>query len=154
MRDALSKGLVAAADADPRIMVLTGDHGYALFDDFRRHHPDKFLNCGVAEQNMVGMAAGLARAGFRPIVYGLSAFVPVRVLEQIKLDIAHDDLPVLLLGDGAGFVARRYHHRHIRGCVRHRRAEFRPGQPEPPMPQQQIGPGEQRQQHKSGQITR
>ena len=104
MRDALSKGLVAAADADPRIMVLTGDHGYALYDDFRRHHPDKFLNCGVAEQNMVGMAAGLARAGFRPIVYGLSAFVPVRVLEQIKLDIAHDDLPVLLLGDGAGFV--------------------------------------------------
>lgn len=104
MREALSKSLVAAADGDPRIMVLTGDHGYALFDDFRRYHPDKFLNCGVAEQNMVGMAAGLARAGFRPIVYGLSAFVPVRVLEQIKLDIAHDYLPVLLLGDGAGFV--------------------------------------------------
>ena len=53
---------------------------------------------------MVGMAAGLARAGFRPIVYGLSAFVPVRVLEQIKLDVAHDNLPVLFIGDGAGFV--------------------------------------------------
>jgi transketolase len=53
---------------------------------------------------MVGMAAGLARTGFRPFVYGLSAFVPVRVLEQIKLDVAHDDLPVVFLGDGAGFV--------------------------------------------------
>src|SRR3546814_8956882 len=50
------------------------------------------------------MAAGLARAGFRPFVYGLSAFIPVRVLEQIKLDVAHDDLPVVLVGDGAGFV--------------------------------------------------
>lgn len=104
MRDALSSSLVAAAERDPRTLLLTGDHGYALFDAFRRHHPDKYLNAGVAEQNMVGMAAGLARAGFRPIVYGLSAFVPVRVLEQIKLDIAHDELPVLLLGDGAGFV--------------------------------------------------
>jgi transketolase len=53
---------------------------------------------------MVGMAAGLARTGFRPFVYGLSAFIPVRVVEQIKLDIAHDQLPVILIGDGAGFV--------------------------------------------------
>lgn len=53
---------------------------------------------------MVGMAAGLARVGFKPFVYGLAAFVPVRVVEQIKLDIAHDKLPVVLLGDGAGFV--------------------------------------------------
>jgi transketolase len=53
---------------------------------------------------MVGMAAGLARTGFKPFVYGLSAFIPVRVVEQIKLDIAHDQLPVVLIGDGAGFV--------------------------------------------------
>ncbi len=53
---------------------------------------------------MVGMAAGLARIGFRPFVYGLSAFIPIRTVEQIKLDIAHDNLPVVLLGDGAGFV--------------------------------------------------
>lgn len=104
MREALSNRLCMAADRDPRIMVVTGDHGYALFDEFRRRHPEKYLNAGIAEQNMVGMSAGLARGGFLPIVYGLSAFVPVRVLEQIKLDIAHDELPVLLLGDGAGFV--------------------------------------------------
>lgn len=104
MRDRLSKCLVEAAQRDPRIILLTGDHGYALFDAFRQHCPDQYINAGIAEQNMIGMAAGLARAGFRPIVYGLSAFVPVRVLEQIKLDLAHDELPVLLLGDGAGFV--------------------------------------------------
>ena len=53
---------------------------------------------------MVGVAAGLAKAGYSPIVYGLSAFVPIRVLEQIKLDVCHDNLPVTFLGDGAGFV--------------------------------------------------
>jgi transketolase len=104
MRAAFSDALVRLAQADKNVLLLTGDHGYALFDAFRKHCPDQYINAGIAEQNMVGMAAGLARAGFRPIVYGLSAFVPVRVLEQIKLDVAHDNLPVIFTGDGAGFV--------------------------------------------------
>jgi transketolase len=104
MRAAFSDTLVRLAKADPKVLLLTGDHGYALFDDFRRACPAQYINAGIAEQNMVGMSAGLARTGFRPFVYGLSAFIPVRVLEQIKLDIAHDQLPVILIGDGAGFV--------------------------------------------------
>lgn len=104
MRNTFSDTLVQLANADPRILLLTGDHGYALFDSFRAAHPDRYINAGIAEQNMVGMAAGLARMGFHPFVYGLAAFVPVRVLEQIKLDVAHDDLPVIFCGDGAGFV--------------------------------------------------
>lgn len=104
MRAAFSDTLVRLAKADPKVLLLTGDHGYALFDDFRWDCPAQYINAGIAEQNMVGMAAGLARTGFRPFVYGLSAFIPVRVLEQIKLDIAHDQLPVILIGDGAGFV--------------------------------------------------
>ena len=104
MRAAFSDTLVRLAMADPNVLLLTGDHGYALFDDFRRECPAQYINAGIAEQNMIGMAAGLARAGFRPFVYGLSAFIPVRVVEQIKLDIAHDKLPVVLIGDGAGFV--------------------------------------------------
>lgn len=104
MRAALSAGLVEAAQRDPRVVLLTGDHGYALFDDFRRLCPSQYLNAGIAEQNMVGVAAGLAKGGFRPIVYGLAAFVPVRVLEQIKMDVCYEQLPVILLGDGAGFV--------------------------------------------------
>jgi transketolase len=104
VRNTFSDTLVAIADADPRVLLLTGDHGYALFDSFRAAHPERYINAGIAEQNMVGMAAGLARMGFHPFVYGLAAFVPVRVLEQIKLDVAHDDLPVIFCGDGAGFV--------------------------------------------------
>ena len=104
MRDAFSNTLVALAKADPNVLLLTGDHGYALFDAFRRECPKQYINAGIAEQNMVGMAAGLSRAGFRPFVYGLAAFIPVRVIEQIKLDAAHDDLPVIFIGDGAGFV--------------------------------------------------
>lgn len=104
MRDAFSAALIKAAQQDERVLLLTGDHGYALFDEFRRLLPDRYLNVGVAEQNMVGVAAGLAKAGFRPIFYGLSAFVPIRVLEQIKLDICYEELPVVMIGDGAGFV--------------------------------------------------
>lgn len=104
MRDAFSNTLVAFAKADPNVLLLTGDHGYALFDAFRRECPNQYINAGIAEQNMVGMAAGLARAGFKPFVYGLAAFIPVRVIEQIKLDVAHDHLPVIFIGDGAGFV--------------------------------------------------
>ena len=104
MRDTFSSVLVDLAFADEKVLLLTGDHGYALFDDFRKRCPAQYINAGIAEQNMVGMAAGLAKVGYRPMVYGLSAFVPIRVLEQIKLDIAHDNLPVTLFGDGAGFV--------------------------------------------------
>ncbi|WP_433692495.1 transketolase family protein [Herbaspirillum seropedicae] len=104
MRKAFSDALLRIALDDPRILLLTGDHGYALFDEFRQRCPDQYINAGIAEQNMVGMAAGLARVGFRPFVYGLSAFIPIRTIEQIKLDIAHDNLGVVLLGDGAGFV--------------------------------------------------
>lgn len=104
MRSALATELVRAAQADRRVLVLTGDHGYSLFDEFRRLCPGQFLNAGVAEQNLVGVAAGLAKAGLRPVLYGLSAFVPVRVLEQIKLDVCYERLPVLFLGDGAGVV--------------------------------------------------
>jgi transketolase len=104
MRTTFSRLLTAAALANPRVLLLTGDHGYALFDEFRRECPGQYINCGIAEQNMVGVAAGLAKGGFRPIVYGLSAFVPMRVLEQIKIDICYESLPVIFIGDGAGVV--------------------------------------------------
>jgi transketolase len=101
---AFARALVEAAQQDERVILLTGDHGYSLFDEFRKACPRQYLNAGVAEQNMVGVAAGLAKGGFRPVVYGLSAFVPIRVLEQIKLDVCYEELPVLFIGDGAGVV--------------------------------------------------
>lgn len=103
MRDVLSSLLVTTAE-NPHFVVLSGDHGYALFDGLRSAAPGQFLNVGIAEQAMVGIAAGLARTGFLPCLYGLAAFVPVRVLEQIKLDLCFGNLPAIILGDGAGLV--------------------------------------------------
>lgn len=104
MREALSEILVARALADPHFVVLSGDHGYALFDALRRRAPAQFVNVGVCEQGMVGYAAGMAAEGLHPLVYGLAAFVPLRVLEQVKLDLCHPRRRVILLGDGAGLV--------------------------------------------------
>lgn len=104
MRDKLSSLITEFAIKDPRVVILSGDHGYALFDAVRKAAPDQFINAGVAEQGMIGIVAGLARAGYLPIAYGLSSFLPIRVLEQIKLDLCISRLPVLLLGDGAGLV--------------------------------------------------
>lgn len=104
MRNIFGETLVSAAKSDPRFVLLTGDHGYSLFDEFRQVCPQQYINAGVAEQNMVGVAAGLAKTGFKPFVYGLSAFVPIRVLEQIKLDVCYEELPVTFIGDGAGVV--------------------------------------------------
>ena len=66
MRNAFSAALIKAAQQDERVILLTGDHGYALFDEIRRLLPDRYLNAGVAEQNMVGVAAGLQNPGYVP----------------------------------------------------------------------------------------
>ncbi len=104
MRTLLSNLLTRSAVEDPDTLVLSGDHGYALFDEIRKARPSQFINVGIAEQGLVGLASGLACVGFHPIIYGLAAFVPMRVVEQIKLDLCFSRLPVLILGDGAGVV--------------------------------------------------
>jgi len=104
MRQELSNFLVNQAGSIDDFVVLSGDHGYALFDELRKVHPSKFINVGVCEQAMIGYAAGLSKCGFKVIVYGLSAFLPTRVFEFVKMDICYDNLPVILLGDGAGLV--------------------------------------------------
>lgn len=104
MRDMFSKCLVDQVKANPATYVLSGDHGYALFDALRKERPDHFINAGVAEQNMIGVAAGMSKQGLYPIMYGLSAFIPVRVVEQIKIDFCYENVPGLFIGDGAGVV--------------------------------------------------
>lgn len=104
MRERLASLLLEQAQVDPKFLVLSGDHGYALFNPLREGAPDQFVNVGVCEQAMIGYAAGLSSLGFKPLVYGLAAFVPLRVLEQIKLDLCQPHRPVVILGDGAGLV--------------------------------------------------
>jgi transketolase len=104
VRETLSSLLVEHVQKNSKAYVLSGDHGYALFDELRKNKPNHFLNAGVAEQNMIGVGAGLSKVGLFPIMYGLAAFLPIRVLEQIKIDFCYENLPGIFIGDGAGVV--------------------------------------------------
>ncbi|MBI2890666.1 MAG: transketolase [Nitrospirae bacterium] len=104
MRNAFAAELTALAVEDPRIYLLSGDIGNQLFDKFKAARPDRFLNCGVAEANMIGVAAGLALNGFRPIAYTINAFITTRCYEQIRVDLCYHNLPVILVGVGGGLA--------------------------------------------------
>ena len=103
MRDAFFDELARAAENDDRIVFLTADHGAQSLDDFQAKFPQRFYNIGIAEQNMVSMAGGLAAKGKIPVVYGIAPFVSLRALEQVTLDVASMDLPVTIVGIGPGF---------------------------------------------------
>ena len=104
MRSMLSKLISRSAKENSNFYVLSGDHGYALFDELRKATPDQFINAGVSEQAMIGYASGMSKVGLRPLIYGLASFIPVRVMEQIKLDLCLSKRPAIILGDGAGVV--------------------------------------------------
>ena len=111
MRDGFAKA-IRELGKNPSFVILTGDHGYALFDDFKKRYPEQFINVGVAESNMVAMAAGMAREGLNVMIYGLASFVPNRVYEFLKLQIALDALPITVVGDGGGLVYSTLGHSH------------------------------------------
>jgi transketolase len=104
MRNEFADELTKLGDTDPRLVMLSGDIGNRLFDKFRGKHPSRFLNCGVAEQNMMGVAAGLALSGLRPIAYTITPFVTTRCLEQIRTDVCYHDAPVIVAAVGAGLA--------------------------------------------------
>ncbi|NLI76241.1 MAG: transketolase [Candidatus Riflebacteria bacterium] len=102
MRNAFAREITALAAADPRLVLLSGDIGNRLFDEFKARHPDRFFNAGVAEANMTGMAAGMALSGLRPVTYTIATFNTYRCYEQIRLDLCYHRLPVIVVGVGAG----------------------------------------------------
>jgi transketolase len=102
MRNAFADEVTKLANLDPRITLLSGDIGNRLFDKLRAQSPDQFLNCGIAEQNMMGVAAGMGLSGLRPIIYTITPFTTLRCLEQIKLDVAYHRSPVIIVGTGSG----------------------------------------------------
>lgn len=102
MRNAFAEEMTALAAADPRVVLLSGDIGNRLFDRFKEAAPGRFLNCGVAEANMMGMAAGMAMSGLRPVVYTITPFVTTRCLEQIRNDVCYHNVPVTIVGVGSG----------------------------------------------------
>jgi len=102
MRNTFAKQLTQLAHDDDKVMLLSGDIGNRLFDEFKSSHFDRFINCGIAEQNMTGFAAGLAMQGFKPFTYTIAPFCTTRCLEQIRTDIAYHQLPVTIVSVGAG----------------------------------------------------
>jgi transketolase len=102
MRNAFAAAITRLGEADPNLVMLAGDIGNRLFDSFKDRHPLRFYNCGVAEANMTGVAAGLAASGLRPITYTITPFNTLRCLEQIRLDICYPNLPVIVVGTGSG----------------------------------------------------
>lgn len=95
-------GEVVATHGD--IYLLTGDLGFGLFDSFRAKYPDKFYDIGVAESNMIGIAAGLSLSGKNVYCYSIIPFLVMRAYEHIRLDIAYNNLSVKLVGVGGGFT--------------------------------------------------
>jgi transketolase len=92
------------AERDARVLLLTGDLGYTVVEPFVRRFPSQFLNAGVAEQNMVGLATGLAEAGFIPFVYSIATFASLRPYEFIRNGPIVHDQPVRIVGVGTGFA--------------------------------------------------
>ena len=103
MRQAFIAELVACAARDPRVMLLTADLGFMVVEPFARAFPDRFVNVGVAEQNMIGIATGLAEAGFTPFCYSIAAFATQRPYEFIRNGPVAHGLPVRIVGIGGGF---------------------------------------------------
>ena len=87
----------------PEFVFLTGDLGFKALEPLRERLGARFINAGVAEQNMVSVAAGLARSGLRPWVYSIAPFVYARPFEQIRNDVCLHRLPVVLVGNGGGY---------------------------------------------------
>jgi transketolase len=104
IRDAFFDELYEIAREDDSVIFMTADMGAFSLERFRRDFPDRFINVGISEQNLVSVAAGLAMEGKRVFLYAIIPFITLRCLEQIKVDLCVMNLPVAIIGAGAGFT--------------------------------------------------
>ena len=98
MRSRFGKLISELAKIDQKIVLLVGDIGYGIFDDFRKQHPKRFFNLGICEQSLLGTAAGMSLEGLKPWVYTITPFLIERPFEQLKLDIDQQNVNVKLVG--------------------------------------------------------
>jgi len=101
LRKTFWKEILEIAKTNKDVIVLVGDLGYSFFDEFRKELPEQFINAGIAEQNMIGVASGLALAGRKPYVYSNSIFLLMRAYEQVRDDVCFNNTNVKLIGTGA-----------------------------------------------------
>ena len=104
MRKAFVETLLELALEDDRIFLLTGDLGWSVIEEFAARRPRRFLNAGVAEANMAGLATGLAQAGFIPFIYSIATFSSMRCYEQVRNGALLHRLPVRVVGIGGGYA--------------------------------------------------
>lgn len=104
MRSAFVKKVTELMERDRSIYLLTADTGFKIFDDLKTTFPERFLNVGIAESSMIGVACGLALNGMSVFVYGIASFITMRCFEQIRIDLCFHNLPVKLIGIGGGLT--------------------------------------------------
>jgi len=104
MRKEFINTLFELAEKDKNIYLLVGDVGFGVFEDFAQKFPKRFINCGISEPNMMGVAAGLALSGKKVYVYSIIPFVTMRPFEQVRNDICYQNLDVKIVGVGSGFA--------------------------------------------------
>jgi transketolase len=102
MRDAFAREMTALAASRADLTLLSGDIGNRMFDRFKAVAPERFFNCGIAEANMMSLAAGMALSGLRPVIYTITPFTTTRCLEQIRVGVAYHQAPVVIVGTGSG----------------------------------------------------
>lgn len=102
IRDAFFQEIANYALNDPDFIIITNDMDAFALAEFKSKYPERYINSGVAEQNMVNIAAGLASAGKKVLIFGILSFISTRCLEQIKLNICGMNLPVIIVGIGPG----------------------------------------------------
>ena len=103
MRDAFASELFKLAKSNKDVMFITADLGFGVFDEFAKAMPNQYVNVGVAEQNMIGLATGLGLEGKRIFVYSIGNFVSFRCLEQIRNDAAYHEIDLTIVCSGGGF---------------------------------------------------
>ena len=103
MRDRFIKTLTSEVQKNPNIILITGDLGFGVLDEFIKKYPKNFINAGVAEQNMTGIAAGLALEGKKVFTYSIANFPTMRCFEQIRNDVCYHNLDVNIVSIGGGF---------------------------------------------------
>ena len=122
MRNEFAKAIIDNTDSTPNLVFLTGDLGSMALETVEQKLGDRFINAGVAEQNMVTMAAGLAYEGFIPFVYSISPFITLRPYEQIRNDACLHNLPVKIIANGGGYgygiMGATHHNIEDIGCMR------------------------------------
>ena len=102
MRNAFARAMTELAQKRDDICLLSGDIGNRMFDRYKEVAPARFFNCGIAEANMMSMAAGMGLSGLRPVVYTITPFTTTRCLEQIRTGVAYHESPVVIVGTGSG----------------------------------------------------